>query len=178
MCMHMSGARSFLAAAGACFTGTDVPGPARQLQPTSAVRAQQPHASAAILATEPASKAVVESVDAGSRRDRSQPALKLPGVLAPERPESRALMRVASLVEEVIACLDAPVGEPLKTAVARCNAELESCLEAQREQETHASPKDELRGLARQLASEPADTRVIMRRIRRVLGRVDGHSAR
>lgn len=119
---------------------------------------------------------VAAPADAGSRRDRSQPALRLPGGSTPAPPDSRGLTRLADLVEAVVACLDLPVDEPLHAVVAECNAELEACLEVEREHEpTAASAQDELRWLVRQLRSERADTTLVMRRIRRVLGRVDAH---
>jgi len=49
---------------------------------------------------------VAGAVDAGSRRDRSQPALRLPGGSTPEPPDSRGLTRLADLVEEVAAWED------------------------------------------------------------------------
>lgn len=175
--MHMSGNHSADAKVGINCTGTggrQIGMPAAQQE---VVRAQQQHVPAAVLATD---SALAEPVDAGARRDRSQPALTLPGIVAPERPEPRALARVVSLVEEVIACLDAPsLDQPLRATVAQCNAELESCLEAERERARDGaapSAQDELRRLARQLVSDRADTTVIMRRIRRVLGRVDAHA--
>lgn len=113
------------------------------------------------------------------RRERSQPSLRLPDLGGPDRTESRA---VASLVDEVVACLEAsPIERPLHTAVAQCNAAIESCLAAQREgrdREEPAAARDELRHLARLLsAADRSEAVSVMRRIRRVLGRVDGRRA-
>ena len=82
-------------------------------------------------------------------------------------------------VRDVIRQLDAPgVHEPLQGAVARCNASLEHCLETQRElRDRDASvgtAKDELKRLAGLLVEvDPADAAMIMRQIRRILGRFD-----
>jgi hypothetical protein len=113
------------------------------------------------------------------RRERSQPALRLPETGGPERAESRA---VASLVDEVVACLEeSPVERPLHAAVARCNAAIESCLAAQRDgrdREEPATARDELRHLARLLTAADRNEAVsVMRKIRRVLGRVDSRRA-
>jgi hypothetical protein len=80
-------------------------------------------------------------------------------------------------VRDVIRHLDAP-GEPLRGAVARCNASLEHCLEDRRAlrdiEATAATAKDELKRLAGLLARvDPADAGMVMRQIRRVLGRFD-----
>jgi len=94
---------------------------------------------------------------------------------APRGPEQR----VAALVGDVVAQLETPsVGEPLHQMVAECNAILERCLEAHREvrdrEDLAMSAKDELKRLARLLTVvDRADTFVIMRQIRRVLGRFD-----
>jgi hypothetical protein len=80
------------------------------------------------------------------------------------------------MVDEVAACLDQPAEEPLRAAMAHCTMELESYLEVQRAQEPRASgAQDELRWLARHLRSERADATLVVRHIRRVLGRVDAH---
>lgn len=58
--------------------------------------------------------------------------------------------------------------------MARCTGELETYLEAQRAREPRAGgAQDELRGLAGQLRSDWPDATLVLRRIRRVLGRVD-----
>ncbi len=60
--------------------------------------------------------------------------------------------------------------------MARCTPELESYLEIQRTREPRtAGAQDELRGLAGQLRSASPDAAHVVRRIRRVLGRVDAH---
>jgi hypothetical protein len=144
---------------------------ARWLHLAGAMRAQQPHASA-ILAT----GATPMPIEAGVRRERSHPALRLPGSHTPEPADARRLTGLADLVDEVAACLDQPTDEPLRAAMDRCNTELESYLEVQRAREPRAGgAQDELRGLARQLRSERADATLVARRIRRVLGRVDAH---
>jgi hypothetical protein len=132
------------------------------------VRAQQPHASAAVLATTP--------IEAGARRERSHPALRLPGSHTADPGDARRLTSLADLVDEVAAALDRPGDEPLRTAMARCTTELESYLEAARAREPRpGSARDELRGLAGQLRSDRPDATLVVRRIRRVLGRIDAH---
>ncbi|HEX8115056.1 MAG TPA: hypothetical protein VF516_45320 [Kofleriaceae bacterium] len=143
---------------------------ARWLQPGELVRAQQPHGSAAVLATG------TTRIEAGARRERSHPALRPPGSHTPDPDDARRLTSLADLVDEVVACLDQPDGEPLRAAMARCNTELESYLEAQRAREPRfGGAQDELRGLARQLRSDRPDATLVVRQIRRVLGRVDAH---
>ncbi|HEX3760448.1 MAG TPA: hypothetical protein VHW23_17150 [Kofleriaceae bacterium] len=88
------------------------------------------------------------------------------------------LAGLADLIDEVVACLDPSLGDPrdesLRAAVARCNSELETYLEAQRARELRAgAAQDELRGLARQLRSDRGEATAVVRRVRRVLGRVD-----
>lgn len=58
--------------------------------------------------------------------------------------------------------------------MARCTNELETYLEVQRAREPRAGgARDELRALADQLRSDRPDAMLVVRRIRRVLGRVD-----
>lgn len=59
--------------------------------------------------------------------------------------------------------------------MARCTTEMEAYLEAQRAREPRVGAQDELRGLAGQLRSASPDAAHVVRRIRRVLGRVDAH---
>lgn len=59
--------------------------------------------------------------------------------------------------------------------MARCTMELESYLEVQRAREPRAAAQDELRGLAGQLRSDRGDATHVVRRIHRVLGRLDAH---
>jgi hypothetical protein len=98
-------------------------------------------------------------------------------------PENRAIGRLASLVGDVVANLEAPsVREPLHNVIAECNAALEGCLEAQRDfcdrDESVMTASDELKRLARLLmVVDPTDTIIIMRQIRRVLGRFDASYA-
>ena len=97
-------------------------------------------------------------------------------------PEHRAIGRLASLIGEVVACLEAPgvpgFDEPLGVAVAECNAALEVCLELQRDvgdrDDLLATARDDLKRLARLLTVvDRADVPFVMRQIRRVLGRFD-----
>ena len=108
-----------------------------------------------------------------SRRERSQPALRLPGS---DRIESRAVARLVALIGEVVVGLDQPTtGEPFHAVVARCNAALEACLEDEREREPPViTAQAELERLCRQLtADDGAELTQIMRQIRCVLGRLD-----
>lgn len=135
------------------------------------VRVQPQHASTAMLAAGSTRANGGETAD--NRRDRSQPALRLPGS---RELEPRALGRLAALIGEVIAGLEQPTtGEPFQAVVARCNAALEVCLEAEREHQPPVTPaRDELERLLRQLTSDAAaDLMQVMRQIRCVLGRVD-----
>jgi hypothetical protein len=115
-------------------------------------------------------------VEASGRRERSQPALRLPGGPTPDTADPR-LAGLAELVDQVVACLDRsgePRDEPLRAAVDRCNTELEDYLELQRAREPRpVAAQDELRGLARELRADRGDATAIVRRVRRVLGRVD-----
>ncbi|HMG57711.1 MAG TPA: hypothetical protein VK601_29625, partial [Kofleriaceae bacterium] len=95
-----------------------------------------------------------------------------------ERLEPRALAQLARLIEQLIACLDGSPDDALPAIVARCAEELESCLEMERERAAPSvSLQDELRGLIAALVSDPlsdpSDTTRVMRRIRRVLSRID-----
>lgn len=115
-------------------------------------------------------------IEAGARRERSHPTPRLPGGHTSEPADARGLTSLADLVDEVAACLDQQVEEPLQSAMSRCTAELESYLEVQRAREPRAGgAQEELRWLARHLRSERADTTLVVRQIRRVLGRVDAH---
>jgi len=93
--------------------------------------------------------------------------------------ENRAIGRLASLVGNVVTNLETPsVHEPLSKVVAECNAALEVCLEAQRDfgdrDEATMTASDELKRLARLLmVVDRTDVVIIMRQIRRVLGRFD-----
>jgi hypothetical protein len=134
------------------------------------VSAQQQHVSAAILATDSAPLAGSRGKD-----QRSQPALKLAEV------SGGRLGLLEILVGEVIARLDPPaVDPPLREVVARCNAALEDHLEAERAvgpcdaDDPIAAARDELSRLLRLLRLvEPADAALVVRAIRRVLGRFD-----
>ena len=94
--------------------------------------------------------------------------------------ENPALGRLASLVGNVVANVESPSShEPLGKVVAECNAALEVCLEAHRgfcdRDESVMTAAEELKWLARLLTSFDGTDSVIiiMRRIRRVLGRFD-----
>jgi hypothetical protein len=133
----------------------------------------QHHVSAAILATEPASLTVAEPLEAGARhKDRGPPARRSSAVAA-----DRAIGDLASLVGQVVACMDKRADELLYDAVSRCNTALESYLELQREREREdptAAARDELTRLASLLNTvDRADAAIVMRQIRRVLGRFD-----
>lgn len=128
----------------------------------------QPHASAAVLAPG------ATPIEAGARRERSHPALRLPGSPTSDPADARRLTGLADLVDEVAAALDGPGDEPLREVMARCTNELETYLEVQRAREPRAGgARDELRALADQLRSDRPDAMLVVRRIRRVLGRVD-----
>jgi len=119
------------------------------------------------------SRATVGETTERSRRERSQPALRLPGS---DRIESRAVGRLVALIGEVIVGLDRPTtGEPFHAVVARCNAALEACLEVEREREPPVvTAQAELERLCRQLTDDDgAELTQIMRQIRCVLGRLD-----
>jgi hypothetical protein len=138
------------------------------------VPAQQ-HASAAVVATDPVALTVAESSEVGVRKDRGPPQ-KVSGAASGDR----TIGRLASLVNHVVACLDTPTDELLYDAVARCSAALETQLEAQREREAReredplAAARDELLRLAQLLtAVDRGDVALVMRQIRRVLGRLD-----
>jgi hypothetical protein len=149
------------------------PGQAQRVQLPTFVSAQH-HVSAAILATEPASRAVAEPLEAGARlKDRGPPVRRSPAGAA-----DRVIGDLASLVGQVVACLDTRADELLYEAVSRCNGALENYLEVQRERETREDPaaaaRDELMRLAHLLtAVDRADAAIVMRQIRRVLGRFD-----
>ena|SRR4249919_1532927 len=125
------------------------------------VNAQQHHTSLAAVATSPSS---------------------LTGTL--RGPEHRVIGRLASLIGDVVARLETPVAnEPLSGIVAECNAALEVCLELQRDlgdrDDLVATARDDLKRLARLLTVvDRADVPFVMRQIRRVLGRFDGHTDR
>jgi hypothetical protein len=97
-------------------------------------------------------------------------------------PEHRAIGRLASLVGDVVACLEAPAADlALEGTVAECNAALEVCLELQRDlsdrDDLVSTARDDLKRLARLLTVvDRADVPFVMRQIRRVLGRFDTSS--
>jgi hypothetical protein len=129
----------------------------------------QPHASAVLAPG-------ATPIEAGARRERSHPALRLPASPTPDPADARRLTSLADLVDEVASALDQPGGEALQEAMVRCTAELEAYLEGQRTRESRSvGAPDELRGLAGQLRSDRSDAAHVVRRIRRVLGRVDAH---
>jgi hypothetical protein len=121
--MHMS-ARTHRGARSR-FCWLEAPAPSGiPAAPSDGVTPEHPHRP--VTATDPVSRSA-ESY----RRERSQPALRVPDLGGPDRDDSRA---VAGLVDEVVACLESsPVERPLHAALARCNAAIESCLAAQRD---------------------------------------------
>jgi len=95
--------------------------------------------------------------------------------------EPSGLGRLADLVEDVVTHLETTADQPAPGAVAECNAALEVCLEARREAPGRGSvgaARDELRRLARLLkVVEQQDSVLVLRQIRRVLGRFDSCGA-
>jgi hypothetical protein len=93
--------------------------------------------------------------------------------------EHRAVGRLAALVGDVVTQLEAQaVGLELRGAVSECNASLELYLEMQRDvcdlDERPDTAAEDLRRLARLVtAVERADVPMVLRQIRRVLGRLD-----
>jgi hypothetical protein len=98
--------------------------------------------------------------------------------------EQRAVGRLASLVEDVVARLEtpAPLDAPDRL-IPECNAALEACLELLRDvgdrDDLVRTARDDLRRLGRLLKLvDGADVSFVMRQIRRVLGRLDTAVAR
>jgi hypothetical protein len=98
-------------------------------------------------------------------------------------PENRTIGRLASLVGNVVSNLEGQAAhEPLDKVVAECNAALEAALDAQRDfcdrDESMITANDELKRLSRLLMEvDRADVVIVMRQIRRVLGRFDAPGA-
>lgn len=96
-----------------------------------------------------------------------------------DRDHEPRLAELVRDVRDVVRHLEsAAAREPLHGAVARCNANLEQSLETQRDaRDRDASlveAREELKRLARLLTVvDPADVTMVMRQIRRVLGRFD-----
>src|SRR5579859_5818467 len=127
-----------------------------------------------MLATD--SSPAAQAIQASGRRERSQPALRLPTEPRPEsRPDARPVAQLAALVGDVIASLAAPpAGDSLRASLSRCNAELELCLEAHRAPAASPPARDELERLLGQLAgAEGTELTSVLRQLRRVLGRLD-----
>jgi hypothetical protein len=85
--------------------------------------------------------------------------------------------RLAGLVSDVVNHLESPDGDRLRGSVDECNTALERFLEMQRDvcdrDELGATAADDLRRLARLLTVvERADVAMVLRQIRRVLGRL------
>jgi ATP-dependent helicase YprA (DUF1998 family) len=90
---------------------------------------------------------------------------------------ARAIARLARMVDDVVECLETSATiAPLSDVVAECNAALERCLETQRGsriRESSVTARDELERLASLLrVVDPRDAAIVMRQIRRVLGRL------
>jgi hypothetical protein len=92
--------------------------------------------------------------------------------------EQRAVGRLATLVGDVVSRLELPADDRLQGSIAECNSALELFLEMQRDacdrDEHRPSAGDDLRRLARLLSFvDRADVPLVLRQIRRVLGRLD-----
>ena len=103
---------------------------------------------------------------------------------ASPRAEQRAVGRLAALVGTIVNHLEsadepaAALGEQRRGAVAECTSALERYLEMQRDvvdfEDRATSAADDLRRLARLLTVvERPEVPMVMRQIRRVLGRLD-----
>jgi hypothetical protein len=108
------------------------------------------------------------------RRVPTAPATSLPTA---DGDPSRGFAHLATLVDDVVLRLESSaVKAPLCDVVAECNAALELCLDAQRAtrvRESSVTAHDELKRLARLLTVvEVPDAAIVMRQIRRVLGRL------
>lgn len=107
------------------------------------------------------------------------PARRRLATATPPPPPPPALVGLAAQIDSVVRCLDGGSAGSLDAALDRCNAALESCLETARGRATAQAPaQDELRELALLLVADVADAAVVMRRIRRVLGRIDAQRGR
>lgn len=91
--------------------------------------------------------------------------------------EDPAIGQLASLMIDVAAQFDPQrPRQPVPDMVAECNAVIEGCLEAHRpsDRESITAARDELRRLAKLLTIvDTADIAMVLRQIRRVLGRFD-----
>ena len=94
-------------------------------------------------------------------------------------PEQGLIAGLASLVDDVVGRLEAPVtDEPAGRLIPRCNAALEDCLELLRDpgdrDDLVRTARDDLRRLSRLLKLvDGPDISFVLRQIRRVLGRFD-----
>jgi hypothetical protein len=95
--------------------------------------------------------------------------------------EDAAIGQLAALMIDVAAQFDPQRPRPQPDMVAECNAVIEGCLEVHRPSDREASlvaAKDELRRLAKLLTIvDIADVAMVLRQIRRVLGRFDALAA-
>jgi hypothetical protein len=93
--------------------------------------------------------------------------------------EQYPIMRLASLVDDVVSQLEAPAGNDLAGGlIPECNAALEACLEMIRDagdgDDRARTARDDLKRLARLLKLvDGPDVPFVLRQIRRVLGRFD-----
>jgi hypothetical protein len=120
-------------------------------------------------------------VTVDTRPPRSAPPPK-PLVGAPGEP--RPIARLASLVDNVVDQLEAPMdGETIGILIPECNAALESCLELLRDPGDRdnlvRTARDDLKRLTRLLKLvDGPDVPFVLRQIRRVLGRFDACGGR
>ncbi|TMQ10257.1 MAG: hypothetical protein E6J90_21965 [Deltaproteobacteria bacterium] len=92
--------------------------------------------------------------------------------------EGGPITRLASLVDDVVHQLEAPLGDPTRQLIPACNAALEECLERLREpgdrDDLVRTARADLRRLSRLLKLvDGPDVPFVLRQIRRVLGRFD-----
>ena len=97
-----------------------------------------------------------------------------------QEPEHRLVGHLASLVEDVAARLETPIGDELASGLIReCTTALESCIDLLRDVDDRRDlvrTRDDLKRLGRLLKLvDGADVSFVLGQIRRVLGRFDAH---